>query len=140
MTLSETTEFLYKTTDYYSPQHERCIRWDDAAIGVAWPLTGAPTLSGKDVVGAMLSNAEARLNDQTLQRNDQVKKILVTGADGFIGSSLTEALVRQRVDVRAFVLYNSFNSWAGWIMRQPISSRRSTSLPATSEIRTGAYR
>lgn len=58
VTLSESAEFLYKTTDYYSPQHERCIRWDDAAIGVAWPLTGAPTLSGKDVVGAMLSNAE----------------------------------------------------------------------------------
>ncbi len=58
VTLSESAEFLYKTTDYYSPQHERCIRWDDAAIGVAWPLTGAPTLSGKDAVGAMLSNAE----------------------------------------------------------------------------------
>ena len=58
VTLSECAEFLYKTTDYYSPQHERCIRWDDAAIGVAWPLTGAPTLSGKDAVGAMLSNAE----------------------------------------------------------------------------------
>ena len=43
-------------------------------------------------------------------------KILVTGADGFIGSHLTEALVRSGVDVRAFVLYNSFGSW-GWLDR-----------------------
>jgi len=42
------------------------------------------------------------------------KKILVTGSDGFIGSHLTEALVRAGYDVRAFVLYNSFNSW-GWL-------------------------
>ena len=45
-----------------------------------------------------------------------MKKILVTGADGFIGSHLTEALVRQGYDVRAFVQYNSFNSW-GWLDR-----------------------
>jgi dTDP-glucose 4,6-dehydratase len=42
------------------------------------------------------------------------RKILVTGADGFIGSHLTEELIRQGQDVRAFVLYNSFNSW-GWL-------------------------
>jgi dTDP-glucose 4,6-dehydratase len=46
------------------------------------------------------------------------KKILVTGADGFIGSHLTEELVRRGHDVRAFVLYNSFNSW-GWLDRSP---------------------
>lgn len=43
-----------------------------------------------------------------------MKKVLVTGADGFIGSHLTEALVREGYDVRAFVYYNSFNSW-GWL-------------------------
>jgi glucose-1-phosphate thymidylyltransferase short form len=38
LTLSDTAEFLYKTTDYYSPEHERCIRWDDADLGIQWPL------------------------------------------------------------------------------------------------------
>src|SRR5258708_13876224 len=47
-------------------------------------------------------------------QDDHSKKILVTGADGFIGSHLTEALVRSGHDVRAFVLYNSFGSW-GWL-------------------------
>ena len=48
LTLSDTAEFLYKTTDYYSPEHERAIRWDDPEIGVNWPLIGAPILSPKD--------------------------------------------------------------------------------------------
>ncbi len=51
------------------------------------------------------------------------KKILVTGADGFIGSHLTEALVRRGCDVRAFVYYNSFNSW-GWLDQAPAEIRR----------------
>ncbi|MDX9706039.1 MAG: dTDP-4-dehydrorhamnose 3,5-epimerase [Azospira sp.] len=60
LTLSETAEFLYKTTDYYSPTHERCIRWDDAAIGIDWPLAAvpAPSLSAKDAQGVALAEAE----------------------------------------------------------------------------------
>lgn len=49
LTLSDCAELLYKTTDYYSPDHERCIRWDDPEIGIAWPLTATPTLSAKDL-------------------------------------------------------------------------------------------
>lgn len=51
LTLSDTAEFLYKTTDYYSPEHERCIRWDDADVGVEWPLSTPPLVSGKDAQG-----------------------------------------------------------------------------------------
>jgi dTDP-4-dehydrorhamnose 3,5-epimerase len=50
--LSETAEFLYKTTDYYAPEHERCIAWNDPAIAIQWPLDGgAPALSAKDQQG-----------------------------------------------------------------------------------------
>lgn len=56
--LKDGTEFLYKTTDYYAPQHERCIRWDDPEIGIEWPLAGEPVLSGKDQLGLDLSQAE----------------------------------------------------------------------------------
>lgn len=58
LVLSENAEFLYKTTDYYAPQHERCIAWNDPDIGVAWPLSGEPVLSGKDRVGKPLRAAE----------------------------------------------------------------------------------
>jgi dTDP-4-dehydrorhamnose 3,5-epimerase len=47
---SDVAEFLYKTTDYYHPEHERVIRWDDPALGIEWPLQGAPTLSVRDEV------------------------------------------------------------------------------------------
>lgn len=56
--LKEGTEFLYKTTDYYAPQHERCIRWNDPEIGIEWPLTAAPVLSAKDQLGLDFSKAE----------------------------------------------------------------------------------
>ena len=56
---SESADFLYKTTDYYAPQFERCIAWDDAAIAVQWPLSGAsPQVSAKDQVGLPLISAE----------------------------------------------------------------------------------
>jgi dTDP-4-dehydrorhamnose 3,5-epimerase len=58
LVLSEFAEFLYKTTDFYAPEHERCISWDDPAIGMKWPLQGAPLLSVKDQQGALLKDAE----------------------------------------------------------------------------------
>ncbi len=57
--LSESAEFLYKTTDYYAPEFERTIVWDDPDIGIDWPLGGAePVLSAKDQVGKRLGDAE----------------------------------------------------------------------------------
>lgn len=57
--ISEWAEFLYKTTDYYAPGYERTLRWDDAAIGIDWPLNGAsPLLSVKDQAGVPLAQAE----------------------------------------------------------------------------------
>lgn len=56
---SESAEFLYKTTDYWAPEYERSVRWDDPAIGIDWPLQGAPLLSAKDQAGVALSEAEA---------------------------------------------------------------------------------
>jgi len=55
---SESAEFLYKTTDYYAPEHERCIAWDDPAIGIEWPINDAPILSEKDRIGKRLADAE----------------------------------------------------------------------------------
>ena len=57
--LSESAEFLYKTTDYYAPQHERCIAWNDPQLAIAWPDIGmAPLLAAKDAKGMALSGAE----------------------------------------------------------------------------------
>ncbi|HUQ27497.1 MAG TPA: dTDP-4-dehydrorhamnose 3,5-epimerase [Usitatibacter sp.] len=58
LVLSERAEFLYKTTDYYAPEHERTLLWNDPAIGVAWPLEGAPVLKPKDAAGTPLAAAE----------------------------------------------------------------------------------
>jgi len=58
LVLEDNTEFLYKTTDYYAPQHERCLRWDDPAIAIDWPLTATPNLSAKDQLGLNLAQAE----------------------------------------------------------------------------------
>lgn len=58
VTLSETAEFLYKTTDFYSPQSERCIAWDDPDIAIEWPIDYTPSLSAKDCLGVSLSKAD----------------------------------------------------------------------------------
>ena len=58
LVLSEYAEFLYKTTDYYAPAHERCIRWDDQSLAIDWPLDSAPQLSAKDQAGLSLADAE----------------------------------------------------------------------------------
>ncbi|RXZ30975.1 dTDP-4-dehydrorhamnose 3,5-epimerase [Oxalobacteraceae bacterium CAVE-383] len=58
MVLSDTAEFLYKTTDYWMPEHERCILWSDAAIGIDWNLSEQPLLSDKDKAGKPLALAE----------------------------------------------------------------------------------
>jgi dTDP-4-dehydrorhamnose 3,5-epimerase len=58
VTLSHTAEFLYKTTDYYSPEHERCIRWDDPALSIDWRLDAPPLVSSKDGVGSAFADAE----------------------------------------------------------------------------------
>jgi dTDP-4-dehydrorhamnose 3,5-epimerase len=55
--LSDTAEFLYKTTDYYAPQHERCIRWNDDELNLAWPDI-VPVLSEKDAQGSAFNDAE----------------------------------------------------------------------------------
>ena len=56
--LSETAEFLYKTTDYWAPEFERSIAWDDPTLAIRWPVEGAPALSAKDKLGKLLSDAE----------------------------------------------------------------------------------
>jgi dTDP-4-dehydrorhamnose 3,5-epimerase len=56
--LSETADFLYKTTEYYAPEYERCILWNDPELAIDWPLTGAPLISMKDQAGSRLSKAE----------------------------------------------------------------------------------
>jgi dTDP-4-dehydrorhamnose 3,5-epimerase len=58
LVLSDWAEFLYKTTDYWAPQYERCIRWDDPQFAIDWPLRGAPILSAKDATAPFLVQAE----------------------------------------------------------------------------------
>ena len=55
---SESAEFLYKTTDFWAPEHERCIAWNDPQLAIEWPLQGEPELSGKDRQGVPLGEAE----------------------------------------------------------------------------------
>ncbi|QSI79042.1 dTDP-4-dehydrorhamnose 3,5-epimerase [Niveibacterium microcysteis] len=58
--LSDSADFLYKTTDYYAPAHERCLKWNDPTVGVQWPLDGLePSLSGKDQQGSALADCDS---------------------------------------------------------------------------------
>lgn len=56
--LSDSAEFLYKTTDYWYPEHERCLKWDDPVLNINWQLDSLPLLSGKDAQGKSLAEAE----------------------------------------------------------------------------------
>lgn len=56
--LSESADFVYKTTDYYAPEHERCLKWNDATVGVQWPAGVVPQLSPKDEAGKKLGEAD----------------------------------------------------------------------------------
>lgn len=56
--MSESADFLYKTTDYYAPQHERAIAWNDPAIGIEWPAGMQPRLSAKDTAAVALADAQ----------------------------------------------------------------------------------
>jgi dTDP-4-dehydrorhamnose 3,5-epimerase len=56
--VSEVAEVLYKATDYYAPQHERCVHWNDPDLAIAWSLTGEPIVSAKDQAGLSLKTAE----------------------------------------------------------------------------------
>lgn len=56
--LSESAQFLYKTTDYWYPEHERSIIWNDADIGIEWPIVGEPVLAAKDAAGTTVAEAE----------------------------------------------------------------------------------
>lgn len=58
VTLSDSAEFLYKTTDFYSPEHERSILWNDPEIAVDWPLAEVPALSAKDAAARRLAEVE----------------------------------------------------------------------------------
>lgn len=58
LVLSETAEFLYKTTDFYAPHHERCILWNDPTLGINWPINEQPALSVKDAGGLLFSQAD----------------------------------------------------------------------------------
>ncbi|HEY1459179.1 MAG TPA: dTDP-4-dehydrorhamnose 3,5-epimerase [Casimicrobiaceae bacterium] len=58
LVLSDSADFLYKTTDYWYPEHERSLLWNDPAIGIEWPLAGAPMLAAKDIAGRPLASAD----------------------------------------------------------------------------------
>ena len=58
LVMSDMAEFLYKTTEYWYPEHERTLRWNDPRVGIDWPLSGAPLLASKDLEGKLLEQAD----------------------------------------------------------------------------------
>ena len=73
LTLSDSADFLYKTTDYYAAQFERCIAWDDPVLAIDWPLAGAtPSLSAKDQTGVALEQATVYEDGDALSRLEGV--------------------------------------------------------------------
>ena len=81
LVLSEIADVLYKTTDYYAPEHERCLIWNDPEIGIDWPLDREPVLSAKDQSGLSFAKAEViRV------------RLLVTGGNGQVGWELRRSL------------------------------------------------
>ena len=56
--LSETAEFIYKTTDYYAPEHDRTLLWNDPAVGIEWPFEGEPLLKPRDAAGIRFADVE----------------------------------------------------------------------------------
>jgi dTDP-4-dehydrorhamnose 3,5-epimerase len=67
LVLSDTAEFLYKTTDYWAPEYERSIIWNDPELAIAWPLQGEPVLARKDAEGKLFNNAEV-FDDHSVPR------------------------------------------------------------------------
>ena len=92
LTMSDYAEFLYKTTDYWYPEHERTLLWNDPALGIAWPLSAAPILTPKDAAGTPLG-ASRRLR---IAHPMQPPVILVTGVQGQLGFELVPLLVAAR--------------------------------------------
>ncbi len=58
LVLSDSADFIYKTTEYWYREHERSLRWNDPALGIEWPLAGAPILAAKDAAAPLLADAE----------------------------------------------------------------------------------
>ena len=58
MVLSEAAQFLYKTTDFWYPEFERCLLWNDPQVGIDWPIASEPTLAAKDAAGRLLADAD----------------------------------------------------------------------------------
>ncbi|PID44220.1 MAG: dTDP-4-dehydrorhamnose 3,5-epimerase [Proteobacteria bacterium] len=73
LVLSESADFLYKATNFYAPEYEREIIWNDPDIGIEWPFTGTPELSGKDAAANRLKDAEVYLSEAAFNESKRIK-------------------------------------------------------------------